>query len=176
MATETIQPNELRAVMGNGRAVTLIDVRTPAEFRGVHAVGAESIPLDEIDAAAQTGRFGNSGDPIYVICASGTRSADAVRRLRRAGIGTAISVAGGTRAWEAAGLPVVRGQTGVISLERQVRIVAGAIVLIGALLAWLVSPWFLIVPGFIGAGLIFAGVTNRCGMSMALTRLPWNRS
>ena len=73
-----------------------------------------------------------------------------------------------------AGLPVERGSSGVISLERQVRIGAGLLVLIGAMLAWLVHPYFLAIPLFIGAGLVFAGVTDHCGMAMLLAKMPWN--
>lgn len=85
-----------------------------------------------------------------------------------------MSVEGGTLAWEGAGLPVVRGRR-VISLERQVRIAAGALVVAGVLLGWLVHPAFLGLSAFVGAGLVFAGVTDTCGMGLLLARMPWNR-
>jgi rhodanese-related sulfurtransferase len=85
-----------------------------------------------------------------------------------------VNVEGGTLAWEAAGLPVVRGQK-VISLERQVRIVAGFLVLVGALLAMTVHPYFAGLSAFVGAGLMFAGITDTCGMGMLLARMPWNQ-
>lgn len=89
--------------------------------------------------------------------------------------GSVRAVEGGTVACEEAGLPINRSPgAGAISLERQVRIVAGTLTLAGAILAWLVHPAFLIVPGFIGAGLAFAGITNSCGMAMVLARMPWN--
>ena len=84
-------------------------------------------------------------------------------------------VEGGTKAWEAAGLPVVRGQ-GVISIERQVRIGAGTLVLLGVLLGSWVDPFWFFLSGFVGAGLIFAGITDWCGMGLLLAKMPWNQS
>ena len=81
---------------------------------------------------------------------------------------------GGTLAWEQAGYPVVRGRK-TMSLERQVRIAAGGIAFVGAVLALSVDAWFAGIPAFIGAGLVFAGVTDTCGMGMVLARMPWNR-
>ena len=80
---------------------------------------------------------------------------------------------GGTQAWDSAGLPVVRGKN-TISLERQVRIAAGLLVLLGSLLSWLANPAFIALPSFVGAGLIYAGVSNTCGMGLLLARMPWN--
>lgn len=145
----------------------LIDVRTPAEYRAVHAVGARNVPLDQLDPKALSGR-------VYVICKSGARSRKACDQLRQAGV-EAYCVEGGTDAWAASGLPVNRSQ-GAISLERQVRIAAGALVLLGIVLAWLVHPAMIAVSAFVGAGLMFAGVTDTCGMAMLLARMPWNRS
>ena len=83
-------------------------------------------------------------------------------------------VTGGTLAWQEAGLPVERGTVKVISLERQVRIAAGSLVVIGVVLAKLVNPWFIGLSAFVGAGLVFAGITDFCGMGLLLARLPWN--
>ena len=85
-----------------------------------------------------------------------------------------MNVEGGTQAWEQAGLPVVRGKK-TISLERQVRIAAGALVFLGTILGAAVSPYLLIIPGFVGAGLVFAGITDTCGMGMMLAKMPWNQ-
>jgi rhodanese-related sulfurtransferase len=85
-----------------------------------------------------------------------------------------VSVDGGTQAWEAAGLPIVRGQK-TISLERQVRIAAGSLVVLGAVLGYFVHPYFIGLSAFVGAGLVFAGVTDTCGMGMLLARMPWNK-
>jgi rhodanese-related sulfurtransferase len=95
-------------------------------------------------------------------------------RLVAAGVANVVNIEGGTLAWEEAGLPVVRGQK-MMSLERQVRIAAGALVLIGVILGWLVDPTFAGLAAFVGAGLVFAGLTDTCGMGMLLARMPWNR-
>jgi hypothetical protein len=95
--------------------------------------------------------------------------------LIAAGHSNVINVEGGTSAWAEDGLPVVRGKKAV-SLERQVRITAGSLVLLGVILGWLLHPAFLILSAFVAAGLIFSGVTDTCGMGMMLARMPWNRT
>ncbi|MCC9656266.1 rhodanese-like domain-containing protein [Rhodopirellula halodulae] len=153
----------------------LIDVRTPVEFREVHAEGATNIPLDRLDPKAFVdSRNGNSGQPFYVICRSGNRSTQAAQRFLDAGINEVVNVEGGTSAWESAGLPVQRGKK-AISLERQVRIAAGLLVIVGVLLAMFIHPCFMGLSAFVGAGLVFAGVTDTCGMGMLLAKMPWNQ-
>jgi rhodanese-related sulfurtransferase len=175
MSANTITVIELRRLMESGRAFNVIDVRTPAEFARVHAIGAQSMPLDELDPAViATGR-GAAKDPVYLICQSGGRAAAACRRLEEAGVGPAYSIEGGTIAWERMGLPVERGETNVISLERQVRIAAGSLVLLGVVLAWGIHSLFLIIPAFVGGGLVFSGITDYCGMALVLGKMPWNR-
>jgi hypothetical protein len=136
---------------------------------------ARLVPLDRLDPRelAQS-RNGNPTRPIYFICRSGSRAAKAVQKLQSAGFTDAISIDGGTEAWASAGLPVVRGRK-AISLERQVRIVAGSIVVIGIVLGWFVHPAFYGISAFVGAGLVVAGITDFCGMGMLLARMPWNQ-
>jgi rhodanese-related sulfurtransferase len=174
MSVRTVTPIELHQLIAGGRSVQLIDVRTPAEFREVHAVGARSVPLDRLDPAA----FPQSGPgtaPLYVICRTGSRGRKACERLIAAGRTEVANVEGGTLAWAVAGLPVVRGKK-AISLERQVRIAAGSLVLIGVGLGVLVHPYLLGIAGFVGAGLVFSGMTDTCGMGLLLARMPWNRA
>lgn len=176
--TNTITPADFHRLAQQGPPPTLLDVRTPPEFARVHAVGATSLPLDELTPATIAARLKDAPGPLYVICQSGTRSAAACQRLAAAGVGPAYSVEGGTAAWERQGLPVHRGDPSacrVPSLERQVRIAAGTLVLLGLALAWALHPAFLAIPTFVGAGLVFAGVTDRCGMAVLLAKLPWNR-
>jgi rhodanese-related sulfurtransferase len=146
------------------------------EFYEIHAVGALSAPLDTLNPKAiMESRGERASEPLYIICRSGGRSAQACQMFEKAGYSNVINVEGGTLAWEQAGLPVNRGQKKMISLERQVRICAGLLTLAGSLLAfWNIG--FLVVPAFIGAGLTFAGLSNTCGMGMLLTKAPWNRS
>jgi len=175
MSVPTILPRELEETRRRGRPVELIDVRTPAEYREVHAEPARLVPLDTLDPAAVMGARDGAGDePLYVICRSGSRGRRACEKFLAAGYPNVVNVEGGTLAWEQAGLPVVRGEKAV-SLERQVRIAAGALVVLGTALGAFVHPGFLALSGFVGVGLIFAGVTDTCGMGMLLARMPWNR-
>ena len=176
MSWKTISPEQFAELRGRRPDAELIDVRTPAEFERVHAAGARSVPLDRLDVAALLAGRGAEG-PVYFICKSGARAGKACAAAVAAAGGGAnvFNIAGGTDAWVAAGLPVVRGASRVIPLERQVRIAAGVLVFAGTLLGVLASPWFLVVPAFCGAGLAFAGITDTCGMGMLLARMPWNR-
>ena len=117
---------------------------------------------------------GSAKEPLYVICRSGIRGGQACEKLMKAGFLNAVNIEGGTLACVEAGLPVKRGKK-VISLERQVRIAAGALVLLGAVLGWFVDPVFIGLSAFVGAGLVFAGISDTCGMGMILARMPWNQ-
>jgi rhodanese-related sulfurtransferase len=174
MSVTTISPRRLADLCKFGR-IDLLDVRTPAEFREVHATDARNVPLDRLDPAtvAQT-RTGNTEGPIYLICRSGSRGKQACEKFLAAGFANVVNVEGGTLAWMECGLPVVRGKK-TISLERQVRIAAGSLVLLGAILGWLVHPVFVGLSAFVGGGLVFAGITDTCGMGLLLARMPWNQ-
>lgn len=177
MGVRTVSPVEVERLRRDGKPVRLIDVRTPPEYAEVHADGAELFPLDGLDPKAiMAAKNGESADPLYVLCRSGSRAAKAVERFSAAGFPNVVSVEGGTQAWEQAGLPVVRGTAKVISLERQVRIGAGSLVLLGTALGFLVHPAFFGLSAFVGVGLVFAGVTDWCGMGLLLAKLPWNRA
>jgi rhodanese-related sulfurtransferase len=175
MSVLTITPRRLEELCAAGRPVDLIDIRTPVEYREVHAAHARNVPLDRLDPEALIrSRTAPPEEPLYVICRSGSRGRQACEKLIAAGCPNVVNVEGGTLAWAECGLPVVRGKK-AISLERQVRIAAGLLVLLGAVLGWLVHPAFTGLSAFVGAGLVFAGVTDTCGMGMLLARMPWNR-
>lgn len=164
----TITPAQLAERLTRG-GCQLIDVRTPIEFHEVHVAGATNVPLDQLkpaDLAASNGE-------IITICRSGGRGGKACDQLTAAGIAGVVNVEGGTLACVKAGLDVIRGKD-VISLERQVRIAAGSLVVVGVLLGVLVHPYWLALSGFVGAGLVFAGVTNTCGMGLLMAKMPWN--
>jgi rhodanese-related sulfurtransferase len=157
-------------------AADVIDVRTPAEYREVHAEVARNVPLESLDPhAVMNNRQAGADQPLYVMCRSGNRSTQACKKFLDAGYDQIVNVDGGTKAWEEAGLPVRRGQK-TISLERQVRIAAGLLVLIGAVLGYFLHPGFIAISAFVGAGLMFAGITDTCGMAMVLARMPWNQT
>ncbi len=169
----TITADELKDRLDTNGAV-LIDVRTPAEFQEVHVVGAVNIPLDRLsEQSISSVATEDHGATVYFICKSGSRGRMACEKLKTSAL-PVVNVEGGTEACVDAGLTVRRGRK-AISLERQVRIVAGLLVLIGAVLALVVSKWFALLPAFIGAGLVFAGITDTCGMGMLLARMPWNQ-
>lgn len=164
-----ITPAALKTLCEQG-SVELLDVRTPAEFGEVHVVGAKNAPLDQLNPAT----LGDPTRTVYVICRSGTRGQKGCEKLVAAGFTNVINVDGGTMACELAGVPVVRGKK-VISLERQVQIVAGGTALIGGLLAVAVNPWFAGIPAAVGFGLLLTGLTGSCLLGMLVAKMPWNR-
>lgn len=157
----------------NGEVLHLLDVRTPAEFGESHVPASRLVPLDKLEPGAVLAGVGN-GESVYLMCRSGARATKALEKLEAAGCQRAIVVEGGMVAWEGAGLPVVRGKK-TISLERQVRIAAGALVLLGVVLGSQVHGAFYGLSGFVGAGLMFAGITDTCAMGMLIAKLPWNQ-
>ena len=150
----------------------LVDVRTPGEFSGAHIEGSVNAPLGGL--AGQVGRLRElaGSRPVALVCRTGQRAEAARKQLN---MENARVLEGGVVAWEQAGLPLLRGEVGM-SLERQVRIAAGALVLIGVGLSFVVHQGFLGLSAFVGAGLVFAGVTDTCGMGMMLAKMPWNRA
>lgn len=175
MSVSIISPHQLAELCKGGKKIDLIDVRTPVEFREVHVEIARNVPLDALDpSAVMQSRNGSKDEPLYLVCRSGSRGRQACEKFLAAGFTNVINVEGGTLACVEGGLPVVRGKK-MISLERQVRIAAGLLVLIGSLLGWFVHPAFIGLSAFIGVGLVFAGVTDTCGMGMMLARMPWNQ-
>jgi len=167
---KTIKPAELQQILSSDSGVTLLDVRTPVEFAEVHVPQARNEPLDRLDPKS----FPDSSQPVYLLCRSGQRATKAGEQFAKAGRENTVVVEGGTLAWIEAGLPVERGTVKVIGLERQVRIAAGSLVLIGVLLAIFVHPYFIGLSTFVGAGLVFAGITDWCGMGLLLAKAPWN--
>ena len=132
------------------------------------------LKFDRLDPAAlMQARNGLANEPLYVVCRSGSRGQQACEKFLKAGFTNVVNIEGGTMACVEAGLPVVRGKK-AISLERQVRIAAGSLVLLGAGLSF-VHPAFIGLSAFVGAGLVFAGITDTCGMGMILARMPWNQ-
>jgi len=177
MSHATVTAAELLRELSANPTRTFLDVRTPAEFAEVHASPARNLPLPDVSAVALAAA-GHSDPkaPVYLICQTDRRAAAAADKLTSAGFTQAIVVAGGTAGWLAAGLPVVRGTTKAVSIERQVRIAAGSLVFIGVILSRVVHPDFVWVAGFVGAGLVFAGITDFCGMGLLLAKAPWNRA
>jgi rhodanese-related sulfurtransferase len=153
-------------------SLLLIDVRESGEYASAHIPGAISHPLSQFDPGQI---HWHPGQRLVVYCQSGKRSAQATEHLKKAGLTDVTQLQQGLTAWQAATYPVTTRQGAPISLFRQVQIVAGSLVVVGTLLGATVSPWALLLSGFVGMGLVFAGVTNTCAMGMLLARLPYNQ-
>lgn len=167
---------EARALITQAEC-TILDVRTAMEHRQCCLKTPHlHVPLDELDPAKFMNDNGLGAEkPVYLLCQAGRRAAMAAEKFRAAGFGNVHVIEGGIAACESCGVPLARSGKDVISLERQVRIAAGALVLLGVVLGWAGAPVFYLLSGFVGAGLIFAGVTDRCGMAMLLAGAPWNK-
>lgn len=161
----------VRHVREHGAGI-VVDVRTPFEVAAERIDGARHIPLDEL--AARIDEVKSVSGKCLLLCRSGARAERANQELARAGIDDAMVIDGGILAYAAAGGDTVKNSQRM-SLERQVRIAAGLLVLLGVSLGWLVAPVFYGLSAFVGAGLVFAGVTDYCGMGLLLAKMPWNR-
>jgi rhodanese-related sulfurtransferase len=170
-----ISPREALAKAAKEGA-RLIDVRTPAEYRAIRAAGAELHELSTLSEEYIDNTLPAKGaeKPLLILCKSGKRATQAAKLIEGRTKAPVLVVEGGTDLWDEQKLPVEKG-TAVMSLERQVRITAGGLVLIGTLAGYFSDQTFLVVPAFVGAGLVFAGVTDTCAMGMLLAKMPWNR-
>lgn len=156
---------------------SIVDVRTPGEYASGHLPGALNVPLDRIGRSLPELRRAAEDKELLLVCASGTRSQNAARTLAGHGI-AATSLTGGTSAWSAQGHPLdypAEGPRRVWAMERQVRLTAGSLVLLGLLLGLLVHPAFELLSAGIAGGLVFSALTDTCGMAVVLGRLPFNR-
>ena len=149
----------------------IIDVREFSEFDSERIEGAQLKPLSNLDK--QIAEI-DASKPVYLMCRSGGRAKQAAEKLSNKGFSDVYVITGGMTAWANANLPVIKGESKIWSLERQVRFAAGSLVVLGVLLS-LVSPYFILLSAFVGAGLVFAAVTDTCGMAMALAKMPWNK-
>jgi rhodanese-related sulfurtransferase len=165
----TMTADELRQVMGNERPPQLIDVRSPAEFASGHVPGAVNIPMEQVES-----RLDDIAVRAVLICQGGTRAAISASWLSQRR--EAVVLRGGTSAWQKAGYPLITCTPCRWSLERQVRLGAGLMVLTGTLLSVLLGKSWGYLAMFAGAGLTFAGLTDICGMGIVLARMPWNRT
>ncbi|NYF60013.1 rhodanese-like domain-containing protein [Micromonospora purpureochromogenes] len=170
--TATLDAAGLRELIDSGRAPRLLDVRTPGEFETSHIPGAYNVPLDLLKEHREELR-NHLDEDVVLICRSGARAAQAEQALAEVGLPNLKVLNGGMMAWQATQAPIKMGKPRW-DLERQVRLLAGSIVL-ASVLASVFVPGLKWVAGFIGAGLTFAAVTNTCAMGMMLGKLPYNR-
>lgn len=168
-----VDTSQLQELRESGSRARLVDVRSPGEFESVHITGSYNVPLDVLTEHKASLRTDHQ-DPVVLVCASGVRASDARTVLANAGVGQLSVLDGGVNQWEKEGAPVTRGE-GRWAMERQVRLVAGSLVLTGILGSTVFRPlkW---IAGFIGAGLTFSAISNTCGMAYLLSKLPYNRT
>lgn len=168
-----VSATDLDSYRRAGHAVTVVDVRAPAEVAAAHIPGSYNVPLDQLPEHRD--EFHEVGQPIVLVCRSGTRARQAEALLSATGVPRLHVLDGGVLGWEQAGLALVRGRE-AWSIERQVRAIAGALVLVGVLGSLLVWQPFVYLALLVGAGLLFAGLTDTCMMGLLLLRLPYNRA
>jgi rhodanese-related sulfurtransferase len=172
-ATDTIDAQRLRELMREDPALRILDVRTGGEFDTVHIPGAYNVPLATLGEHVHD--LADVRHPVVLVCKSGARAGQAHSKLRGAGKQHLHLLAGGMDAWESAGGDVVRGTSTKWALDRQVRLVAGSISLVG-ILASIFMPKAKWLAGGVAAGLTFSAVSNTCAMGNALSKLPYNQS
>jgi rhodanese-related sulfurtransferase len=167
-----LDATELRRLLDSGNAPRILDVRTPGEFETSHIPGAYNVPLDLL-REHRAELLAHLDDDVVLVCRSGARAARAEQTLARAGLPNLKVLDGGILAWQAAEAPVERGKPRW-DLERQVRLVAGTVVLAAVLLSVAVpgAQW---LAAAVGGGLALAALTNTCAMGLVLSRLPYNR-
>lgn len=167
----TADVRQVSQLLQSGSGARLIDVRTEAEFNQAHIPGSRHVPLSKLRKTA--GELAATQEHLVLVCASGVRAEQARQTLQTAGLTQLTVLTGGVNAWEQSDEPLHRGGS-TWTMERQVRLVAGMLVLIGVLSSLAFEPlkW---IAGFVGAGLTFAALSNTCAMAKVLSLLPHNR-
>jgi rhodanese-related sulfurtransferase len=176
MGYSRIEPSDL--FRSKTAQTCVVDVRTAAEFKAESLPDCINIALHDLTAErlhAELQKRGLSTETIYLLCQSGRRSEIAAHQLLGNFAGTLCVIEGGMDAVKKVQVPVQQSGNKVMSLDRQVRIAAGALVLVGVISGSLFSNLFYGLAAFVGAGLLFAGITNTCMMGMLIARMPWNR-
>ena len=175
----TISPQRLHQVKRDRRFAPVLDVRSAAEYRAGHIPGAQLIPIYRLSADTLAHAFKRPSlgheETLYITCHAGPRALQAAERLQQAGFHNLSLIEGGTRRWEQLGLPVERSGR-ALSLERQVQIAIGSLLVLKVFLGFSVHELFFVLTAMIGIGLIVAGTTRWCGMARLISRMPWNRN
>lgn len=166
-------PHDAKRLLDEGRAI-LIDIRDPNEFAREHITGARLVPLAALDTK-DFDRERAAGKVAIFHCQSGRRTEANAARLLATGFKETFVVEGGLNGWRTAGLPTHLDRRQPIEMQRQVQIAAGSLVVLGIVLAVLVSPWFAGLSAFVGAGLVFPGASGTGALAQVLSLMPWNR-
>lgn len=173
MTSQTISATDVNALINQG--ARLFDIRDSAEYQREHIAQATSLPLSQIENGVRIDDA-KAGERIVFHCLSGMRTAKNAEKLAQAAAPAEVYILqGGINAWKQQGLPTIEDKSQPLPIMRQVQIAAGSLVLLGTLLGYFVTPAFLLLSGFVGAGLLFAGLSGCCGMALLLARMPWNK-
>ena len=172
-AVTSLAPETLHSWIQEHQDLVVIDVRSAAEFGSIHIRGSYNVPLPLLSEHSDE-LAARLGSRVVLVCQSGARAEQARQRLAGAGISTAYALTGGVPGFAAAGGEVVRGKERW-DLERQVRLVAGSLVVLGLAGGRFVSPKLRMLAGAIGTGLTFSAATNTCAMGQAISAMPWNK-
>lgn len=169
-----ITAEEAKELIEGDRCSLLVDVRSAAEFRAAHVPSAHNVPLDEIEDEIEA-EVTDKETTLYLMCSCGNRSNKACEEMMAMGYHNVVSIEGGMIEMKRLGMKMSEEADSVISLERQVRITAGTLVLLGLLLGFFIHPGYFSISAFVGSGLVFAGITDTCGLGLLLARMPWNQ-
>jgi glyoxylase-like metal-dependent hydrolase (beta-lactamase superfamily II)/rhodanese-related sulfurtransferase len=169
---EMISPQDAHALIRKDAAAAFLDVRSVLEFSQAHIKDSINAPIDIL--ALKAPELSKANRHYIVLCRTGNRSPMAADMLIQSGIHGVKVMDGGITRWQKEKLPVEKGAGG-ISIERQVRLIAGSLVLFGIIMAWLVHVGFIAIPLFVACGLIYAALTDNCLSAMLLMKLPYNR-
>jgi len=170
--TQTINVQDFKNLFETDSSIQLVDVREAFEYNSEKIKKSLFAPLSS---------FKNSHEGIdksrhaYLLCKSGSRATQYGNKLTETGFNDYTIIEGGITAWLSAGFEVEKKASNLWSLERQVRVAAGSLVVLGVVLSMLVNINFMFLSGFVGVGLVFAGITDTCGMGLFLARMPWNK-
>ena len=176
MSHSRIHPNDLMSQKTD--TTCILDVRTSAEIHSAHLADCIHIPLHKLNVETLKKQIENTGkdaNKIFLLCQAGRRAEMAADQLNGKIDAELIIIEGGVNAIKQANIPLQESARKTISLERQVRIAAGLLVLIGTILGAWVNPVYYGLAAFVGAGLTFAGITDTCAMGMLIARMPWNK-
>src|SRR5690606_12112510 len=170
MSLKSLSPEAAQQHLSRG--ALLVDIRSMDEYAREHIAQARHIPMEQlIEGAAEL----HDAKAVIFHCRSGNRTRMSAQTLGASVTGDGYVLEGGLDAWKKAGFPVISDSSQPLELQRQVQIAAGSMILLGTVLGTILSPWFLLLSGFVGGGLVFAGVSGYCGLARLLMKMPWNR-
>ncbi len=178
MSVQNVSASEFAQKMHQNEDLLVVDLRTSAEVATECLENCLHLPVQEITPERLQKQMRDKGiaanTPVYLLCQSGKRATMAVEKLASCSDLSLVVLDGGLNAIKAQGTPLQRGTRNVMSLERQVRLTTGLLVVLGVALGFTVHSGFYLLSAFVGAGLVFAGITDTCAMAMILARMPWN--